>query len=87
LLPTSIFCTGVRTAGWPVTFSPRTVPAHGIPGEVEYELWRQDDNGNRVRIRVFESREAAEEAQAELEAKGHKQIYWVQALDTDDSNE
>jgi hypothetical protein len=47
---------------------------------MRYELWRQDDNGNRVRIDVFESAAAAEAARAAFEARAHKQMYWVEEV-------
>lgn len=43
-----------------------------------WTLWRQDDNGNRVRIETFATREAAQARQAEFESRHHKQIYWVE---------
>jgi hypothetical protein len=43
-----------------------------------WELWRQDDNGNRFVIGRFDSVEAAEAEQRRFEALGHKQTYWVQ---------
>jgi hypothetical protein len=43
-----------------------------------WELWRQDDNGNRFRIARFSSREAADAEQRRFEALAHKQTYWVQ---------
>jgi hypothetical protein len=48
-------------------------------GEAEgWELWRQDDNGNRFLIGRFGALEAADAAQRRFEALGHKQTYWVQ---------
>jgi hypothetical protein len=47
----------------------------------EWVVWRQDDNGNRFVVRRLESREEAENLAAELEARGHKQLYWVVAPD------
>ncbi len=44
---------------------------------VVFELWRQDDNGNRFLIGVFPGRAAAEEHMAELCRNPHKQIYWI----------
>jgi hypothetical protein len=44
------------------------------------ETWtvmRQGDDGNPVEVRRFASREEAEALAAELEARGHKQVYWV----------
>lgn len=43
-----------------------------------WELWRQDDNGNRFRIARFASRESAEAEQRRFEALGHKQTYWME---------
>jgi Ion transport protein N-terminal len=48
------------------------------PAEGAWELWRQDDNGNRFAIARFGSAEAAEAEQRRFEALGHKQTYWVQ---------
>ena len=46
---------------------------------MRYELWRQDDNGNRVRVDVFSSEAEAEMARVMYESRGHKQLYWVEA--------
>jgi hypothetical protein len=43
-----------------------------------FELWRQDDNGNRVLIRRFDTRASAEAEVARFESLGHRQIYWVE---------
>ena len=48
-----------------------------------WELWRQDDNGNRFVIGRFETAQAAEAEQRRFEALGHKQTYWVQAAADD----
>ncbi|MEV0457442.1 hypothetical protein [Catellatospora methionotrophica] len=45
-------------------------PAHWV-------VWRQDDNGNRYEVRRCETREEADALAAEMEARGHKQLYWV----------
>jgi hypothetical protein len=45
---------------------------------MRYELWRQDDNGNRARIAVFATEAEAERERAMYEARGHKQMYWVE---------
>ena len=47
----------------------------------EQESWlllRQDDNGNRYEMARFATREAAEHAAAEFQARGHKQLYYVE---------
>ena len=41
-------------------------------------LWRQDDNGASTVISRFEKQQDAETKQMELEARGHKQLYWVE---------
>ena len=41
---------------------------------------RQDDNGNVFVVKVFDDARAAERERAALDAGGHKQIYWVEAV-------
>ncbi len=42
-------------------------------------VWRQDDNGNRFVVERHLSREEALALVAELEARGHKQLYCAAA--------
>ncbi|HUQ05859.1 MAG TPA: hypothetical protein VM261_25330, partial [Kofleriaceae bacterium] len=56
----------------------RDAPRVSISRAMRFELWRQDDNGNRVRIDVFASEAEAEAERAGYEARAHKQLYWVQ---------
>lgn len=42
-----------------------------------WAVWRQDDNGNRFRVSGRHAREEADRLCRELEARGHKQLYWV----------
>ncbi len=42
-----------------------------------YELWRQDDNGNRFLVETFGDRATAEQRLAELTRIPHKQTYWL----------
>ena len=42
-------------------------------------VWRQDDNGNRYVVRRCASKTEAEALAAEMEARGHKQTYWVES--------
>ncbi|GIH16372.1 SPOR domain-containing protein [Rugosimonospora africana] len=42
-----------------------------------WTVWRQDDNGNQYEVSRHDSRADAESAAATLEARGHKQTYWV----------
>jgi hypothetical protein len=44
---------------------------------LRFELWREDDNGNRFLIGVFTDRDAARQRLAELTQNPHKQIYWI----------
>lgn len=41
-------------------------------------LWRQDDNGASAVIERFAEERSAREKMEELEARGHKQLYWVE---------
>jgi hypothetical protein len=47
-------------------------------GAAVWVLVRQDDNGNRYVVARYSMRGAAEAAAAEFEARGHKQLYWVE---------
>ncbi|MEV4276363.1 hypothetical protein [Actinoplanes xinjiangensis] len=49
--------------------------------EAAWVVWRQDDNGNRFVVTTRAVRAEAEEVAAEMEARGHKQLYWVAAAD------
>ncbi|MFJ8042883.1 SPOR domain-containing protein [Kitasatospora sp. NPDC096147] len=44
-----------------------------------YRVMRQDDNGNRFLVAKGLTRPAAESMAAEFEARGHKQLYWVES--------
>ena len=44
-----------------------------------WELWRQDDNGNRFLVGSFASRAAARSRLEVLVRVRHKQIYWIAA--------
>jgi len=44
---------------------------------VSYELWRQDDNGNRFKVGTFPDRAGVEKRLAELTRTPHKQTYWI----------
>jgi hypothetical protein len=47
----------------------------GLPDR--WVVWRQDDNGNRFEVARKDSRADAEELATAMEARGHKQLYWV----------
>ena len=42
-----------------------------------WQLWRQDDNGQKFLVEAFPEREPAESLLRALEARGHKQTYWL----------
>jgi len=42
-----------------------------------FELWRQDDNGNRFLVDTFADRHAAEERLRWLTRSVHKQTWWI----------
>jgi hypothetical protein len=42
-----------------------------------FELWRQDDNGNRFLIDTYDNFSEAETRLAELTRIPHKQTYWI----------
>lgn len=44
---------------------------------MRFELWRQDDNGNRFLVGSYPDRSAAEERLAELTRTPHRQTYWI----------
>ncbi|MFD9126471.1 (deoxy)nucleoside triphosphate pyrophosphohydrolase [Kitasatospora sp. NPDC059571] len=44
-----------------------------------FRVMRQDDNGNRFLLAKDLDRTAAEALAAQYEARGHKQLYWVEA--------
>lgn len=50
----------------------------GAENGTEFEVWRQDDNGNRFLMSRHSDRAAAEAAVAAMEAGvQHKQLYFV----------
>ena len=51
----------------------------GIAGPArDFVLMRQDDNGNRYVVSRFADHASATAAAEEFEARGHKQLYWVE---------
>ncbi|WP_030236517.1 hypothetical protein [Streptomyces sp. NRRL S-350] len=43
-----------------------------------YRVMRQDDSGNRFLVAADLDRAGAQRLAAEFEARGHKQLYWVE---------
>ena len=48
------------------------------PEKGTWAVRRQDDNGDRFVVETGLSQEEAERLVAELEARGHKQVYWAE---------
>ncbi|MEU8924475.1 hypothetical protein AB0D10_26625 [Kitasatospora sp. NPDC048545] len=46
-----------------------------------YRVIRQDDNGNRFLVAKDLDGAGAQRLAAELEARGHKQLYWVEEVE------
>jgi RpiB/LacA/LacB family sugar-phosphate isomerase len=61
----------------PGTATPVTEPEP----ERRYLLIRQDDNGNRHVVARYRERAEATAAAEVFEARGHKQLYWVEAAE------
>ena len=57
----------------------RRLMAEDPEGVTIWVVWRQDDNGNRYEVARHDSRAAAQAQADEMEARGHKQTYWVAA--------
>jgi hypothetical protein len=58
--------------------APRRVPD---PPDAVWELWRQDDAGNRHRMQGCLTEDEARALAARYEARGHKQMYWAERQD------
>lgn len=52
-------------------------PAATDPPPRRWIVWRQDDNGNRYEVTRKDSRAEAEALATEMDARGHKQLYWA----------
>lgn len=50
--------------------------------ELTFSVFRQDDNGNRFLVESGLNRTDADRLAAALHARGHKQLYWVEAEET-----
>lgn len=44
----------------------------------KWKIVRQDDTGNAFVIETGLEKEVAENKRAEFEARGHKQMYWIE---------
>jgi hypothetical protein len=55
-------------------------PNPSFVGKAISRVMRLDDNGNQVELTKTTSRCEAESVAAKYEARGHKQMYWVEAI-------
>jgi hypothetical protein len=49
-----------------------------IAWSTPWTVWRQDDNGIKAKVSGCVSEQQARDLVAEFEAKGHKQLYWLE---------
>jgi hypothetical protein len=56
---------------------PDVDPDEGGGPRASWSVWRQDDNGNTFLVSSGHTQQDAEALRSELEARGHKQLYWV----------
>lgn len=52
-----------------------------------FELWRQDDNGQRFLIGRYRNLDEAESRLAELTRVQHKQSYWISETESREDRE
>jgi hypothetical protein len=57
-----------------------TVDKEKLGDAISWQLWRQDDHGNKVIIGEYASQQEAERLKQEFEDRGHRQIYWVEKI-------
>jgi len=80
--PVFVSITNQLMAGWPEeTFTtiwplPPRLAERRAKG---WTVWRQDDNGNQYVVSRHDTQAEAQSVAADLEARGHKQVYWVAA--------
>jgi hypothetical protein len=60
-------------------FSDLWISPEAQPAGRRREVWRQDDNGQRVMVESFQSARAAQCFLQKLESHKHKQFYWIEA--------
>ena len=69
----------------PVVLESKPAKAEGscCSHKEKFEVWRQDDNGNKFLVEKHETREAAQASAQNLTDRGHKQLYWVQEAEAE----
>jgi ribose 5-phosphate isomerase B len=58
-------------------------PETEVAAQPRHVLMRQDDNGNRFVVAHYATRAEADSAADDFEARGHKQLYWVETPPTE----
>jgi hypothetical protein len=53
---------------------------HDQEADRRWVVWRQGDDGNPFEVDRFDSRAEAEALAATMQARGHRQTYWVAPL-------
>jgi hypothetical protein len=54
--------------------------SEGLDRPVTWQLWRQDDNGQRFLVGEYREKTTAEARMAELMRCLHKQTYWIEPV-------
>lgn len=54
---------------------------------MSFELWRQDDNGQRFLVGLYRNFDEAESRLAELTRVQHKQTYWISEIPLQEDRE
>ena len=47
----------------------------------DWTVWREDDDGNRFIVKAALAYDEAVALVSTLEARGHKQVYWLQEME------
>jgi hypothetical protein len=82
--PVYVLVTNELPPDWPdeafTTIWP--LPPHLVEGRTKgWTVWRQDDNGNQYVVSRHDTQAEAQSVAADMEARGHKQVYWVAMSD------
>ena len=70
--------TGATQTGATQTGATQTAANQIAEPKAQWVVWRQDDNGNKAEVARRNSHAGATALAAQLEARGHKQMYWVE---------
>jgi hypothetical protein len=82
--PVYVLITNALPPDWPDEAFTTTwpLPPHLAEGRTEgWTVWRQDDSGNQYVVSRHDTRAEAQAVATDMEARGHKQVYWVTVSD------